>query len=45
MRFKSTFHDKVKNCEDSGGVGAVIINNVAGSFSGTLGDSNTTSFR
>lgn len=37
-----TFHDKTKNCEDSGGIGAVIINNVAGSFSGTLGDDNTT---
>lgn len=37
-----SFHDKVKNCEDSGGVGAIIYNNAAGSFSGTLGDSNQT---
>lgn len=28
---------KVKNCQDSGGVGAVIYNNVAGSFGGTTG--------
>ncbi|TQV89409.1 S8 family serine peptidase [Aliikangiella coralliicola] len=38
-----TFHDKVKNCQDSGGVGAVIINNEAGVLRGTLGDSNATS--
>jgi|GEM_PF-139736 len=38
-----SFHDKVKNCQDSGGVGAVIVNNVAGMLQGTLGTSNTTS--
>ncbi|MDF2178525.1 S8 family serine peptidase [Aliiglaciecola sp. CAU 1673] len=40
-----SFHDKVKNCENSGGIGAVIINNAAGMLYGTLGDvaSNTTS--
>jgi subtilisin family serine protease/PKD repeat protein len=37
-----SFHDKVKNCEDSGGIGAVIINNVAGMLAGTLGTTNTT---
>ncbi|WP_105168371.1 S8 family serine peptidase [Pseudoalteromonas sp. T1lg23B] len=37
-----SFHDKVKNCEDSGGVGAIIYNNAAGSFGGTLGDTNQT---
>lgn len=37
-----SFHDKVKNCEDSGGIGAVIINNVAGVVQGTLGTTNTT---
>ena len=38
-----SFHDKVKNCEDSGGVGAVIINNEPGMLYGTLGDTNSTS--
>lgn len=40
-----SFHDKVANCEASGGIGAVIINNVAGMLYGTLGDtaSNSTS--
>jgi subtilisin family serine protease len=38
-----SFHDKVKNCEDSGGIGAIIINNEAGMLYGTLGDTNTTS--
>jgi len=37
-----TFHDKTKNCEDSGGIGAIIVNNEAGIFSGTLGETNTT---
>jgi len=37
-----SFHDKVKACQDSGGVGAIIYNNVAGSFGGTLGTSNLT---
>ncbi|MEW5680862.1 MAG: S8 family serine peptidase [Pseudomonadota bacterium] len=40
-----SFHDKVKNCESSGGIGAVIINNEAGMLYGTLGEgtANTTS--
>ena len=38
-----SFHDKVANCEASGGIGAVIINNVDGMLYGTLGDANTTS--
>lgn len=33
---------KVKNCQDSGGIGAVIYNNVAGGFGGTLGTYVTT---
>ena len=37
-----SFHDKVKNCEDSGGLGAIIINNEAGMLYGTLGDTNST---
>jgi len=38
-----SFHDKVKNCQNSGGIGAIVINNVAGMLYGTLGDTNTTS--
>ena len=38
-----SFHDKVLNCENSGGVGAVIINNEPGMLYGTLGDANATS--
>jgi len=37
-----SFHDKVKNCEDSGGAGAIIYNNVAGALSATLGTTNVT---
>lgn len=37
-----SFHDKVLNCENSGGVGAVIINNESGMLYGTLGDANAT---
>lgn len=37
-----SFHDKVANCEGSGGVGAIIINNEPGMLYGTLGDTNTT---
>ena len=39
-----SFHDKVKNCEDSNGLGAIIINNEAGMLYGTLGEGaeNTT---
>jgi subtilisin family serine protease len=38
-----SFHDKVQNCENSGGIGAILINNEAGMLSGTLGDTNATS--
>lgn len=40
-----SFHDKVKNCENSGGIGAVIVNNEPGMLYGTLGEgsANTTS--
>jgi subtilisin family serine protease len=40
-----SFHDKVKNCQSSGGIGAVIINNAPGMLYGTLGEgsANTTS--
>ena len=38
-----SFHDKVLNCENSGGVGAIIVNNEAGMLFGTLGDANATS--
>ncbi len=43
QRGNISFHDKVKNCQDSGGVGAIIYNNVAGALGATLGDTNTTS--
>lgn len=36
-----SFHDKVSNCESSGGIGAVIINNEPGVLYGTLGDATT----
>ncbi len=35
------FATKVKNCQDSGGIGAVVYNNVAGGFGGTLGGAIT----
>lgn len=35
------FSTKISNCQASGGVGAVIYNNVAGAFSGTLGTTVT----
>ncbi|MCG9696087.1 S8 family serine peptidase [Shewanella sp. Isolate11] len=38
-----SFHDKVANCEASGGIGAIVINNESGMLYGTLGDTNTTS--
>lgn len=38
-----SFFDKVQNCENSGGIGAIIVNNEAGVLAGTLGDTNTTS--
>lgn len=37
-----SFYDKVNNCENSGGIGAVIINNEAGMLYATLGDTNDT---
>lgn len=36
------FAVKVSNCQKSGGVGAVVYNNVAGAFGGTLGTTTTT---
>ena len=36
------FAVKVSNCEKSGGVGAIVYNNVAGAFGGTLGTTVTT---
>ncbi len=36
------FATKVTNCQTSGGVGAIVYNNAAGSFGGTLGTSVTT---
>jgi subtilisin family serine protease len=36
------FATKVGNCQASGGVGAVVYNNVAGGFGGTLGTTVTT---
>jgi subtilisin family serine protease len=36
------FATKVSNCQASGGVGAVVYNNVAGGFGGTLGTTVTT---
>jgi len=37
-----SFHDKVLNCENSGGIGAIIYNNEPGLFFGTLGETNQT---
>jgi serine protease len=36
-----SFYDKVRNVQSSGGVAAVIYNNVSGGFFGTLGSGNT----
>ncbi len=36
------FATKVTNCQNSGGVGAIVYNNAAGTFGGTLGTSVTT---
>jgi len=38
-----SFYDKVKACQDSGGVGAILYNNAPGGFGGTLGTANATS--
>jgi subtilisin family serine protease len=37
-----TFHDKVLNCQNSGGIGAIIVNNEPGMLYGTLGSPNNT---
>ncbi len=37
-----SFHDKTLNCENSGGIGAIIYNNEPGMLFGTLGDPNNT---
>ena len=37
-----SFYDKVKACQDSGGVGAILYNNASGGFGGTLGTANAT---
>lgn len=36
-RGTNTFAEKIANCQSSGGVAAVVYNNVAGAFTGTLG--------
>lgn len=36
------FATKVNNCQSSGGVGAIVYNNAAGAFGGTLGTAVTT---
>lgn len=41
-RGTNTFGEKVANCQSSGGVAAVIYNNVAGGFGATLGTTVTT---
>lgn len=41
-RGEISFHDKVRNCELSGGIGAILINNEPGMLYGTLGTSNNT---
>ena len=38
-----SFEDKVINCETSGGLGAIIYNDVAGLLTGTLGTTGSTS--
>lgn len=42
QRGNIAFSDKVLNCQNSGGVGAIVYNNVAGGFGGTLGGVATT---
>ncbi len=37
-----SFHDKVANCQASGGIGAIVINNEPGMLYGTLGEPNNT---
>lgn len=42
QRGNISFADKVLNCQNSGGVGAIIYNNVSGDLVGTLGTTVTT---
>ncbi|MFZ5548333.1 MAG: S8 family serine peptidase [Pseudomonadota bacterium] len=42
QRGNIAFSEKVLNCQNSGGVGAVVYNNAAGGFAGTLGGVATT---
>jgi subtilisin family serine protease len=42
QRGNIAFSEKVLNCQNSGGVGAVVYNNVPGGFAGTLGGIATT---
>jgi serine protease len=42
QRGTNSFAEKVLNCQDGGGVGAVIYNNAPALFSGTLGSTTTT---
>ncbi|HET9977522.1 MAG TPA: S8 family serine peptidase [Burkholderiaceae bacterium] len=37
-----SFADKVLNCQNSGGIGAIVYNNIAGDLFGTLGTTVTT---
>ncbi|MBA3572674.1 MAG: S8 family serine peptidase [Pyrinomonadaceae bacterium] len=39
-RGDNTFNEKVQNVQNSGGLACVIYNNIAGGFSGTLGEGN-----
>jgi len=41
QRGTNSFAEKVINCQNGGGVAAIIYNNVAGSFTGTLGSTAT----
>ncbi|MBA3883141.1 MAG: S8 family serine peptidase, partial [Chthoniobacterales bacterium] len=40
-RGDNTFNEKVQNVQSSGGIACVIYNNIAGTFSGTLGEGNS----
>ncbi len=42
-RGEITFDEKVLNCENSGGLAAVVVNNVDGILNGTLGEGTTSS--
>ena len=45
QRGTNSFYDKVSNVEASGGIAAIIYNNVEGDFLGTLGVGNSSSIR